>query len=942
MQVLFAAITLLLLGLVNSSDMKRFTLTAFIIFYVVFLFAQTPTVQFFPNYHSIGYRIALPPNFDTDSNANVLITYQSANHPLDTGFAPYRLQQDTFREFRGSLFMLEPNTTYRLQITITDSTPFFQTFTFVDSVITRSEPVIQATSNIKYVSPNGSGNAYTLSNPGNLATLINSNTVTCGTTIMLLDGIYDAANMILNLNTNCTSQTPIIIMAAPGANPILDGGYYQQLSWTQHTFDSLLYESALPSVCNFTALCLLDSLRLYPYAGINTTNTIPNHYPMQNLGYGISGFCRDNSIIRIKTTDGKKPAQHQVILSQSNSCLRVNGNNKNCYLHIKGIRFKHYNKPFVEPTYSYPSFTLDFNDCNFVTIDSCSFEYTNNPITFTGSCNYNTVQHCYIKDQTGRWGHEAFKETAYPLNSPLSVYQAIYFNTNYKTAIGRNLENFGINFSPYDTKATGNVIRNCTIDGVVAGIAIGRVGNPMIMAETDVYNNKIVNCYDGLDNMNGQINLRVWNNEISHSPVGISCINGRYGPRYVFRNLIHHIEERANPSLDPNRILFSDCSNQISPKLWGSGIKMNAGATTANPGSLFLMHNTFHSKDTLGFAMYLWRADWRKLFSRNNIFYSEGLSTFFFDDVGGDAQYSFDSQHDDFFNAATGVIATVQPVNGQPLCYTYITPAALDTALQNITQAADVQIKNAQNAHPLFKVNGSDFRLQCTSPLIDKGMILPGINNRNFDGEKPDIGAFEFKKTLLQSSTSKTLQQKDTTYHFTTNGSLTSEYVYDTIYTTVNEVVYDTTTHVDCVWLPTSVHLADTSYFVSVADTTDACDTITIHTTNTQHQYTYVSVYDTTVCDTLVVYKTTVKLNTVGLKGVTNKRFSFYPNPAFETVHITTTNEAIHNIHLLNMHGEIIPVWFNHNHFHVNHVSSGIYMLMINNSVAGKLVVLKQ
>ncbi|MCS6935043.1 MAG: right-handed parallel beta-helix repeat-containing protein [Chitinophagales bacterium] len=745
---------------------KIFAAAAFALVFTLPASAQQPTVQLFPSYHSIGYRIKLPASFDADTNATAFVRYYSANHPLDTGFAPYRFRQDTFNELRGSLFMLQPNTKYHLQITLTDSTPALQTFTFNDSVTTRAEPAVQPTGNVKYVSPTGSGNAYTLANPGNLATLINNNLVTCGTTVLLLDGVYDVSNLNLNITSDCTPQTPIVIMAAPGANPVMDGGFHQPLVWTQDPFDSTLYSAPNQTAFNYTSLCIMGNERLYPYAILSPNGSFPNYPSLLNLGYGHSGFYRDKNSIWIKTAEGKNPNFHSVILSKSINCLTVEGNNKQCYLRIKGITFRYYSKPNLlsdfwgNYTGSYLPQTLYFKDVNHVLIDSCRFEYSNFPVSFYGNCNYNTIINCVIRDGTGLWGHGAFKATR----------DEFYL---VQSSFGRGLENCGIYFKPSPgATLTGNVIFNNQIHGVVAGIAAGNVDVNAVMQETDIYNNTIDNCYDGIDGLNGQVNLRIWHNDIARGPVGLSFIGGRFGPRYVFRNVVHHTSHRKNV----NDITFVHCNNTMSDKIWGTGIKMNAGGTTPNPGALFLMHNTFHAADTLAFAMYLWQTDWRKLYSRNNIYYNEGMSTFFFDNVANNPTYSFNSHFDNYFSGSSGAVAIVQPVNGQPVCHTYFSPAQLDTGLRNITMGGDVEVKFARHAHPQFVATDSNFRLQCTSPMIDNGTILHGINNRSFYGLKPDIGAYEFMKTIVSTVINDTIVQTDTLPHFTFLGNTTASY----------------------------------------------------------------------------------------------------------------------------------------------------------------------
>ncbi len=42
---------------------------------------------------------------------------------------------------------------------------------------------------------------------------------------MMKDGIYSDTNMALTLETDCQASDPIVFLAAPGANPVFDGGY---------------------------------------------------------------------------------------------------------------------------------------------------------------------------------------------------------------------------------------------------------------------------------------------------------------------------------------------------------------------------------------------------------------------------------------------------------------------------------------------------------------------------------------------------------------------------------------------------------------------------------------------------------------------------------------------------------------------------------------------
>ena len=47
----------------------------------------------------------------------------------------------------------------------------------------------------------------------------------------------------------------------------------------------------------------------------------------------------------------------------------------------------------------------------------------------------------------------------------------------------------------------------------------------------------------------------------------------------------------------------------------------------------------------------------------------------------------------------------------------------------------------------LYKPDGMDFRLKPRSAAIDKGVVLPTIND-DFTGRAPDLGAYELDRPL--------------------------------------------------------------------------------------------------------------------------------------------------------------------------------------------------
>ncbi|MCS6916800.1 MAG: T9SS type A sorting domain-containing protein [Chitinophagales bacterium] len=695
--------------------------------------AQQLTVT--PLMHSAGYTITLPAGYDPDSTAYTLVRYRPNGQTWQPAFPASRL---SLTEFRGSLVQLTPDTEYELEIVIADTVPFFTTDTVSTVLHTRAVPDIQPSGTMLWVSSNGSGSSYTESNPGNLQTLISTG-LSCGTTVLLKGGTYPLGDLILNLTQDCPENSPIILMAAPGETPVLDGGSYDTYTWYPGTGDTTIWWTNLPADLEFNALCLVNGQRMYPYAWLTPSSMDPTYPSLWTLGYGLSGFYRNKwNQVFIKTLDGININDAQVIFSKKYSCLTVYGNNKNIRLRIKGIQFQYYGKGrcdkdfFGNPTVCYPSTTLRFIDASDVQVDSCTFTYCNFPVLFEGNCNQTSVTRCQIADGTGYWSHAAFKRTAdvfFPL-----------FDPNYGS-YGRYLENVGIHYRPYDGQTTqGNIVWRNSVQGVVTGIGLGSL-NTAILSENDIGQNTISWCFDGIDAIGQHRNVRIWGNQVGYCPVGISLIADEQKPAYIYRNVLHHLDQRQNYLNDPS---FVDCNNVQTQQSWGTALKLNAGGEPKGGDLIYFIHNTVHGTEPYAFNLYLWTAAWKVLDLRNNIFYAEGDANLFFDGISSQPQYPFASVRNNFFNASGGATGIVRLPSGGPLnCGFAPDPDSLFHLLTDVTGSAGISFSNDLQAPPQFlDPQNLDFNLQATSPLIDQAVAVAGFNNA-FSGQAPDLGALE-------------------------------------------------------------------------------------------------------------------------------------------------------------------------------------------------------
>lgn len=686
---------------------------------------QAQTLTFAPLFHTCAIDIELPAGFDSDQNASCELEYRAVGSSTWLkAYMPDRMLNQPTESFRVSLFGLEPSRVYEVRGEVIDSLPTVQRLNIpAQTFLTPVEPVVRPTPNVKWVAPNGSGTDYSEQSPGDLKTLLQAGLL-CGTTVYLMDGVYETGDLRLNINQTCSERTHIVIMAAPGARPVLDGGYYTALNWAQSQNDSTLFSANLPAVASYTNLCLLDSVRLFPYATLGN-NIFSGNYHLGSLSYGFDGFVRNNSAIWLKITKGTDPRQSSLVLSQYFRGLTINGFQQDNYLRIKGIIFRHYGKSSVGINGVFGAIGLRLVGTHRVLIDSCEFLYNDAPLVLEGSCQDVTIQRCHFKDNTGKWSHAMFKKSVSNQN------------VLYPTSLGRSLENTAILYKAGSARNNNLVIRDNLIDGFTNGIAASAGTDGIYNA--DVHDNKVINCFDGLECDGYWSNLKIWNNDVSGMLAGVSFAPPYHGPVYVYRNTFHHIISRKNTSDDPHHV---GCQPPASYFSAGIGIKTNSGAAALNGAHLHFINNTFHSKDSLGYVMYSWNDEWEKATFINNIYYAEGSPAFFFNGMKNDSSYRFHSLNDNYFVKNSPSLAIIKEVHGQYQCHEVQDADSLQAKHQAISKSSLFQVDQPLQADPLFiDPMTDDFSLQVASPMIDAGLLVDGFYD--YQGPAPDVGAIE-------------------------------------------------------------------------------------------------------------------------------------------------------------------------------------------------------
>ena len=248
----------------------------------------------------------------------------------------------------------------------------------------------------------------------------------------------------------------------------------------------------------------------------------------------------------------------------------------------------------------------------------------------------------------------------------------------------------------------GAIVRNNEIHNYFNGIYTGSsakdaIENPAVAFDADIYNNYIHDISDdGLEPEGACVNQRFRNNTIDRMLIGVSLAPITQGPTWVLRST------------------FTNFTS--SPIKWAS-----------NPdGMVFIYHNTSWTNAANLNAMSMITPVHNSVM-RNNIF--QGNRFAFEEPFVG-------SIGNDWNNDNWYTTRTLDNPHFKWEKIDYLTIAKLCTATK-------LECKGYETPPGLTNPRAGDFTLLSSSPNIDRGVLIPGIND-NFTGNAPDVGAYEF------------------------------------------------------------------------------------------------------------------------------------------------------------------------------------------------------
>lgn len=255
----------------------------------------------------------------------------------------------------------------------------------------------------------------------------------------------------------------------------------------------------------------------------------------------------------------------------------------------------------------------------------------------------------------------------------------------------------------------GTIFYNNYVHELFDGVKI--VGTEILQypSNSDVENNRFISLSDdGIETDGYASNVRIQNNRFESLLIGVSVAPALAGPTYINRNLMVDLKNTANTDYATGAVKFS-----IGDEVYGDiFIYHNTGTTTEANRTAFSVSN---------------EADWSLLTMKNNIWSGVAHGIYYYLD-NADA---LDTLQDyDLLFATSGITAEYQGED-------YFNVADYFKASGFCQHCIE--------GNPLFvdSANG-DYHLSNSSPAIDKAALIPGINTVDFNGNKPDMGAFEF------------------------------------------------------------------------------------------------------------------------------------------------------------------------------------------------------
>lgn len=556
------ALSSVLLPVISATPISQqiSTPTAFV--YLPYIVRQNPVkaLELYGTIHAMGIIVFLEPGADPDQNAIAMVEYRRDNEPFQVGFPLSRISNN---RFVGSLFWLEPDTTYDVRVTFVDESSSLNGVVLTGSAQTRAEVMVPTPVNRYYVSPDGSGSSCSLDIPCSLTEGINR--AMPGDAVVLRGGVYHQGE--IRLPRSGEAGAPIMIQGYPGETAILDGADPATFTWTG--VGDGIYRTALNTAD--TNLVIANDQRLYHYSTLED---------LQNLRWGLPGFYTENGALYVHLADDVDPAIVKITIGRYSYAFWV----EQQYIYFLNLTFRHYGQGIYRTA-------LYLRNASDLLIQGNKFINNDRGILLRYASDRNVIQNNEFSDTTFLWDWDAVKA----------------LRPEYSLETG-GIRFWAPNAGEPDITSRGTIIRRNTFHDFFDGFAACHWGTRApISNETDVYENIIYNVGDDGMELDGPCsNCRVWSNTIHDAFVGISLAPVNIGPVYAIRNVIYRLGR------------ISGCPLGQEPPCGGTSFKFQ-NPENQGSGPIYLFHNTVDAALVGRGILIAEPASWTLLLARNNI-----------------------------------------------------------------------------------------------------------------------------------------------------------------------------------------------------------------------------------------------------------------------------------------------------------------------------------
>jgi len=609
------------------------------------------SLELYGTLESMGVIVTLDPADDPDEDVVASLSWRQGSGAFIEAFP---LTRTRATQMVGSLFWLEPGTSYEAHVSFDDPDGALHGQSLQATASTRAEPTIPTPATSYVVSPSGAGTACTEIAPCSLPEGLSR--AMAGDEVVLLDGVYRQGE--LSLPRPGSAGAPIVIRSADGATPILDGSDPQTHTWAP--IGNGVYRTTV--AVGDTHLVMADGERLYPYQSAADLQGL--------IWWGIGGFHADGTTLDAHLSGDADPNQAEMVISRFNHALYISTD----FISLIGLTFRYYGQgSWAKAIY--------LDGASDTLIQGCTIQVCDLGIGIKHASHRTLIEGNDFSDTIFDWPWDAVKA-------------------------GSNLEGGGIGI--YDPMTgRGTVIRDNVFHDDFDGFNVCPASDTGTTTETDVSRNLGHHLGDdGVETDGYCSNVRLWGNTFHDVLVGISLAPTYIGPVYALRNLIYDIGVGTNT--------YS-----------GMPFKLNSGYDPS--GTIYLIHNTCSAiqPENDGFELRS-PGSWANLISRNNIWSGTRYAL-----SNANPNQPVDLDSDNLFTTLPDELVWWSGLPDRHLR----TLAALQTATGQ-------ELHGFSHDPDFADPRAHDFHLAATSPLIDVGTPLPGLND-GFAGTAPDLGAFE-------------------------------------------------------------------------------------------------------------------------------------------------------------------------------------------------------